>query len=100
MHFRQLPARSGQARNFPPPRTHVEEGIEDLVNFLGVILSLLAIVALALALVADGYGFAGWAIVAGVACALLFAASLTVLGLERRARHTRERSDPPARQGH
>ncbi|MFE3098793.1 hypothetical protein [Nocardia tengchongensis] len=92
--------RKQSIRGFPPARKHDEEGIEDSVNFLGVILSLLAIVALALTLVASGYGFIGWAVISGIAAAVLFLAGITVIGLEWRRRHRDSVLSPRLRQGH
>ncbi|MEV4235037.1 MULTISPECIES: hypothetical protein [unclassified Nocardia] len=53
-----------RARN---TRNHAGELIADTHNWPGVILVLLGVVAAALTLTAAGYGFAGWAIVAGIA---------------------------------
>ncbi|WP_040808784.1 hypothetical protein [Nocardia concava] len=87
--------------NQQQPRTHEDEGIEDGVNMVGVVLWLLGVVALALALVAGGYGFAGWALVAGIACGLLCSAGTAVLALEWRRRHRRPpQSNRYVRQGH
>ncbi|GAB0104268.1 hypothetical protein JMUB6875_32420 [Nocardia sp. JMUB6875] len=87
--------------NQQSPRMHEDEGIEDGVNMVGVVLWLLGVVALALALVAGGYGFAGWALVAGIACALLCLAGTAVLALEWRRRHRhRPQSNRSVRQGH
>ncbi|AYF75843.1 hypothetical protein D7D52_20595 [Nocardia yunnanensis] len=81
------------------PRSHAGEGIEDGVNVVGVVLVVLGVVALALALVAGGYGFGGWAIVGAVACVLLLFAGTVVLALEWRRRRQRK-PDDYVRQGH
>ncbi|MEU0543544.1 hypothetical protein [Nocardia sp. NPDC005978] len=82
------------------PRKHAGEGIEDGVNVLGILLFGLGIVAVGMALVAGGYGFGGWALVAGVAAAVLFVAGGVVLLLEWRRRHPRGGVNEPVRQGH
>jgi len=51
-------------------RSHAGEGIEDTNNLPGIILWAVGIVALGLTLTAAAYGFAGWAIVGGVVCAI------------------------------
>ncbi|WP_433525670.1 hypothetical protein ACQPZ2_12480 [Nocardia pseudovaccinii] len=51
-------------------RNHAGEMIADTHNWPGVILVLLGVVGAALTLTAAGYGFAGWAVVAGIATAL------------------------------
>lgn len=83
-----------------PPRRHAGEGIEDGVNVLGVVLAGLGVVALALTLIAAGYGYAGWATVAGVVCVLLLLAGGAVIFNEWRRRRERESSTSEVRQGH
>lgn len=51
-------------------RNHAGEMIADTHNWPGVILVLLGVAGAALTLTAAGYGFAGWAVVAGIATAL------------------------------
>ncbi|MGW4246627.1 hypothetical protein [Nocardia sp. NPDC004722] len=81
-------------------RRHAGEGIEDGVNVIGVVLAGLGVVALALALVAGGYGLGGWAAVAAVACVVLFLASAAVIVGEWRRRRSRDKAGPAVRQGH
>ncbi|MFC4127724.1 hypothetical protein [Nocardia rhizosphaerae] len=59
-------------------RPHAGESIEDVRNWPGLILAAIGLVLLGLTLTAAGYGFAGWAVVAGLACA---ACLLTGIGL-------------------
>ncbi|MFF0490234.1 hypothetical protein ACWDSJ_12305 [Nocardia sp. NPDC003482] len=78
-----------QARaNFPDTsrntRNHAGEGIEDGYNIPGIVLCALGLVALACALTAAGYGFTGWAIVAGVLCAAALLGGFGWLLLEHR----------------
>ncbi|MEC3957481.1 hypothetical protein VMT65_30920 [Nocardia sp. CDC153] len=84
------------------PRTHAGEGIEDGVNMIGVVAWLLGVVALALALVAGGYGFVGWAVVAGIACVALCSVGAAVFAIEWHRTHRRGRghSNHTVRQGH
>lgn len=53
-------------------REHSGEAIDDTRNWPGYGLVGLGIATLGMALVAAGYGFAGWALVAGLVCALCF----------------------------
>ncbi|MEV6071055.1 DUF308 domain-containing protein [Nocardia sp. NPDC052001] len=92
---------SGESSPQPRPTLHhAGEGIEDGVNVIGIVLGGLAIVALGLTLVAAGYGFAGWATVAGIACVVLFLSSAGVIYAEWRRRSGDEQPDPEVRQGH
>ncbi|MEV6768844.1 hypothetical protein AB0N05_09485 [Nocardia sp. NPDC051030] len=81
-------------------RRHEGEGIEDGFNVLGIVLIGLGIVALALTLVAGGYGFDGWLAIAGSVCVLLLLAGTGVLLTEWRRRRTRKGMTPDTRQGH
>ncbi|WP_240504925.1 hypothetical protein [Nocardia mangyaensis] len=65
-------------------RSHAGEGLEDGYNFPGIILCALGIIALALFLTASGYGFAGWAIISGIAALVLAAAGVSWLLIEHR----------------
>ncbi|MFF2550724.1 hypothetical protein ACFVUS_06970 [Nocardia sp. NPDC058058] len=89
-----------EPRRWGTPRKHAGEGIEDGYNVLGLILLGLAVVALGSALVAAGYGFAGWALVAGIICVVLAIAGGTVIYAEWRRLRNRPTVDPEARQGH
>ncbi|UGT44187.1 hypothetical protein LTV02_12680 [Nocardia yamanashiensis] len=92
--------RAGSRWGRGTPKRHAGEGIEDGTNVAGLTLLGLSIVALALALVSAGYGFGGWAVVGGVACAVLFIAGAVLLFLEWRRRHRGRNADPEIRQGH
>ncbi|WP_051495013.1 hypothetical protein [Nocardia nova] len=81
-------------------RRHAGEGIEDGYNIPGIVLCALGMVALALALTAAGYGFGGWAIVAGVVCAACLIGGIAWIALESRRIQMRDRLEPPQRQGH
>ncbi|MBF6174744.1 hypothetical protein IU476_25045 [Nocardia blacklockiae] len=65
-------------------RNHAGEGLEDGYNVPGIVLCALGIVAMALALTAAGYGFSGWAVVAGVVAAVCAVAGVAWLLLEHR----------------
>ncbi|NKY86121.1 hypothetical protein HGA07_10850 [Nocardia veterana] len=83
-----------------PPRRHAGEGIEDTYNIPGIVLCALAAVALALALTAAGYGFGGWAIVAGIVCAACLISGIGWVALESRRVRRRDQWEPHERQGH
>ncbi|MFQ6395599.1 hypothetical protein ACLMAJ_19315 [Nocardia sp. KC 131] len=80
-------------------RRHAGEGLEDTYNVPGIVLCGLAVVALAITLTAAGYGFAGWAVIAGVVCVVCGIAGVAWLMVERRRMNRR---GPPIadRQGH
>lgn len=82
------------------PRRHAGEGIEDTYNLPGFVLCGLSAVALALALTAAGYGFGGWAIVAGVVCAACLIGGVAWVVLESRRTQARDQWEPHERQGH
>ncbi|QBJ96147.1 hypothetical protein ERC79_09295 [Rhodococcus sp. ABRD24] len=66
-------------------RVHPGEAIEDARNWPGYALIGISIVTLGMALVAAGYGFNGWAWIAGVICAVsLVVGTLLVLAEHRR----------------
>ncbi|MEV5652372.1 hypothetical protein AB0L57_29340 [Nocardia sp. NPDC052254] len=81
-------------------RRHAGEGIEDGYNIPGIVLCALGMVALALTLTAAGYGFGGWAIVAGVVCAVCLIGGITWIALESRRVRAHDELEPPQRQGH
>ncbi|WP_371852077.1 hypothetical protein [Nocardia salmonicida] len=65
-------------------RSHAGEGLEDGYNFPGIILCAMGIIALGLCLTATGYGFAGWATIAGIAAVILAGGGVAWLLLEHR----------------
>lgn len=66
-------------------REHPGEAIEDARNWPGYALIGIAIVTLGLTLVAAGYGFAGWAWIAGIVCGgSLLVGTFLVLAEHRR----------------
>lgn len=91
---------SARRRTLRAPRKHAGEGIEDTYNIPGIVLCALSFVALALALTAAGYGFGGWAIVAGVVCAVCLIGGVSWIALESRRTQSRDNWDPHERQGH
>ncbi|MCC3330746.1 hypothetical protein [Nocardia abscessus] len=71
-------------------RTHAGESIEDARNWPGIILVGIGIVSLALTLTAAGYGFEGWAVIAGVVSGLCILVGVVVIVLEHRRIKVRE----------
>jgi len=65
-------------------RSHVGEGIADGRNYPGYLLIGLALATLGLTLVALGYGFQGWALIAGAVCAVSLVLGVAAVLLERR----------------
>ncbi|WP_410876267.1 hypothetical protein [Nocardia sp. A7] len=65
-------------------RTHAGESIRDARNWPGLILIGVGLVLVGLTLTAAGYGFAGWAVIAGVACGLCLVAGIGLVVLEHR----------------
>ncbi|TCJ89729.1 hypothetical protein [Nocardia alba] len=65
-------------------RTHAGESIEDTRNWPGLILAAIGLVLLGLTLTAAGYGFGGWAVIAGVACAACLLGGIGLVILEHR----------------
>ncbi|MCJ0902594.1 hypothetical protein [Rhodococcus sp. ARC_M6] len=65
-------------------RSHAGEAITDGRNLPGYLLIGLGLVALGLALVAAGYGFRGWALIAGVVCVVSFVVGVLVIMREHR----------------
>lgn len=81
-------------------RSHAGESLEDGYNLPGIILCALGVIALGLCLTATGYGFAGWATIAGVAAVLLAGAGVVWLLLEHRRVKSREGLDLTDPRGH
>ncbi|WP_433492415.1 hypothetical protein [Nocardia grenadensis] len=68
-------------------RSHAGETIEDRRNWPGIILGAIGIVLVALTLTAAGYGFAGWAVIAGIIGVIcLIAGGLIVVAEHRRVK--------------
>lgn len=65
-------------------RSHVGEAVIDGRNYPGYVLIGLGLVALGLTLVAAGYGFRGWALIAAMVCAVSFGLGIFVVLMERR----------------
>ncbi|WP_019926063.1 hypothetical protein [Nocardia sp. BMG111209] len=93
--FARIPA-TYRARRTDPARTHTGQGLEDNRNIPAFVLCFLGVVALGAALTAAGYGFAGWAVIAGIVCAVCLVGGVAWLLIERR----RIRATEFDRQGH
>ncbi|MDI9913727.1 hypothetical protein [Rhodococcus sp. IEGM 1379] len=81
-------------------RSHVGEAIADERGYPGYILIGLGLAALGLALVAAGYGFRGWALLAGIVCAASFAFGVFAVLMERRRIKRFEGRDLLDQEGH
>ncbi|MGV9666701.1 hypothetical protein ACWDUL_05300 [Nocardia niigatensis] len=78
-------------------RSHAGESMVDPRNWPGLIVFALGIVALVATLTAAGYGFGGWAIVAGVICVVCLAVGAALVVIEHgRVKHRegRKLGDP------
>ncbi|MDO3646339.1 hypothetical protein [Nocardia mangyaensis] len=65
-------------------RPHAGESIEDTRNWPGLALVAVGLVLLALTLTAAGYGFAGWAVIAGALCAVCLLGGIGIVVAEHR----------------
>ncbi|MGN2639141.1 hypothetical protein ACWEKT_15890 [Nocardia takedensis] len=73
-------------------RTHAGESIEDTRNWPGILLAAVGIVSVGLALTASGYGYEGWAIIAGIVAVVCLAGGALLVWAE----HRRVRRQEPA----
>lgn len=81
-------------------RSHAGESIEDTRNWPGLVLVGIGLALLGLTLTAAGYGFAGWAVIAGVLCGVcLLSGVLIVVGEHWRVK-SREGLDLWDAEGH
>lgn len=81
-------------------RTHAGETIEDTRNWPGIIMVALGLVGLALTLTAAGYGFRGWAIIGGIATAVLLVGGVGIVLAEHRRVKIREGTTLTDQRGH
>ncbi|MEU1983209.1 hypothetical protein [Nocardia sp. NPDC019395] len=81
-------------------RSHAGESIEDARNWPGIILTALGIVLVALTLTAAGYGFEGWAIVAGICGGICLVAGVAIVVFEHRRIKTGEGATLREPRGH
>ena len=65
-------------------RSHVGEAISDGRNYPGYLLIGLGLATLGLTLVAAGYGFRGWAVIAGSVCVISFIVGALAILMEHR----------------
>ncbi|WP_459545694.1 hypothetical protein [Nocardia sp. X0981] len=65
-------------------RSHAGESIEDTRNWPGILLAALGIVLVGLTLTAAGYGFEGWAVIAGILAAVCLISGFAIVLLEHR----------------
>ncbi|MGW6621804.1 hypothetical protein ACWF99_11245 [Nocardia sp. NPDC055002] len=81
-------------------RSHAGEGLEDGYNFPGIVLCAMGIIALGLFLTATGYGFGGWAVIAGIAAVVLAGTGVAWLLLEHRRVKAKEGLKLTDQRGH
>ncbi|KAF0846905.1 hypothetical protein [Nocardia caishijiensis] len=65
-------------------RPHAGESIEDTRNWPGLILIGLGLALLGITLTAAGYGFGGWAVIGGLACAVCLLTGTALVVAEHR----------------
>ncbi|MFE3542640.1 hypothetical protein ACFXK0_06690 [Nocardia sp. NPDC059177] len=65
-------------------RSHAGESIQDSLNWPGLLFVGFGIVLLAATLTAAGYGFAGWAVIAGVLCGVCMLVGIGIVLAEHR----------------
>ncbi|MEU7767482.1 hypothetical protein AB0B25_20415 [Nocardia sp. NPDC049190] len=78
-------------------RQHAGESIQDTRNWPGILLFAVSIVTVGLTLTAAGYGFEGWAIIAGVVATVCLCFGVFLIAAEHRRVKTyegRALSDP------
>lgn len=81
-------------------RSHAGESIEVARNWPGIILTALGIVLVALTLTAAGYGFEGWAVIAGICGGLCLVAGIAMVIAEHRRVKTGEGATLREQRGH
>ena len=81
-------------------RSHAGESIEVARNWPGIILTAIGIVLVALTLTAAGYGFAGWAVIAGICGAVCLVAGIAMVIAEHRRVKSGEGATLREQRGH
>lgn len=81
-------------------RSHVGEAITDGRNYPGYLLIGLGLATLGFTLVAAGYGFRGWTVIAGSVCVLFFVVGALMVLAERRRIKRLEGEDLFDQEGH
>lgn len=81
-------------------RSHVGEALTDERSYPGYLLVGLGLAALGMTLVAAGYGFHGWALIAGLICAASFVFGISEVLFEHRRVKKIEGLDLRDQQGH
>ncbi|MFI1464098.1 hypothetical protein [Nocardia carnea] len=81
-------------------RSHAGESIEVARNWPGIILTAIGIVLVALTLTAAGYGFEGWAVIAGICGGVCLVAGIALVVVEHRRVKTGEGASLREQRGH
>lgn len=81
-------------------RSHAGESIEVARNWPGMILAAIGIVLVALTLTAAGYGFAGWAVIAGIGGGVCLVAGIALVVAEHRRVKAAEGATLREQRGH
>jgi len=92
------------AHHFPDDqrttRSHAGEALEDTRNWPGIIMVGLGLVCVALTLTAAGYGFEGWAVIAGILTGVLLIAGVVTIVAEHRRVKSHEGKRLSDQRGH
>ncbi len=81
-------------------RSHAGESIEVARNWPGMILAAIGIVLVALTLTAAGYGFEGWAVIAGICGGVCLVAGIAMVAAEHRRVKSGEGATLREQRGH
>ncbi len=81
-------------------RSHAGESIEVARNWPGIILTAIGIVLVALTLTAAGYGFEGWAVIAGICGGVCLVAGIAMVIAEHRRVKSGEGASLREQRGH
>ncbi|GGK32745.1 hypothetical protein [Nocardia camponoti] len=88
-----LPARHHFPDHARTTRQYAGEAFEDTMNWPGLVLIGVGLVFVAATLTAAGYGFAGWALIAGILCGICLVGGIGLVALEHRHIRTKDKNE-------